>query len=322
MTIALLIAGIAMLLLGGGALVRGASALAEIYGISPLIVGLTVVAFGTSAPELVVNSVGAVRGETALAFGNVAGSNIANLGLVLGVAALISPVALAGSVIRRELPLLLLATVMLVVMAFDSALRGTGNQLDRSDGLILLGLFSIFIYMMVIDLRRQREDALVTEVDSLSLSGRGGRNTQLFFIVAGAAGLALGAELTITHGSALAANLGVSPALIGLLVVAIGTSLPELICSVMAAMDQKADLCVGNVIGSNLFNTLFVLPISTLITPIDIPPGGLADLAMALALAALLLPVFLFGRAYMGRTTGALFVLMYVGYMSARLILG
>ena len=167
-TVLFLLAGLTMLLVGGASLVRGASGIAEAHGISPLVVGLTVVAFGTSAPELVVNVLGAIDGETDIAFGNIAGSNLANLGLVLGTAALIAPIAIEGQIIRRELPLLLLATTALLIMTLDSQLRGFDAVLDRSDGLVLLLLFGIFVYIMIMDFFRQVEDPLLATIASLS----------------------------------------------------------------------------------------------------------------------------------------------------------
>lgn len=322
MTFALLILGISLLLIGGIGLVRGASGLAEIYNISPLIVGLTVVAFGTSAPELVVSASGALRGETALAFGNITGSNLANLGLVLGLAAVITPIAIEGQLIRRELPLLLLATTVLLVMTLDPLLTGTPAYLDRSDGLIMLLLFGIFLYLMITDLVRQQEDPLVKEVDALPLSPSKGKGVQLVLIVLGAIGLTYGANLTITNGSALAASYNISPVIIGMCVVAIGTSLPELVCSIIAAINKQADLCVGNIIGSNLFNIMFVLPITALILPIEVPAGGLVDISVGLFLAACLIPIFIFRQPIMRRPSGFVFLTIYTVYMSTRVILG
>ena len=321
MTMLLLGAGILMLLAGGTALVRGASGMAEIYGISPLVVGLTVVAFGTSAPELMVNVLGAIRNETALAFGNIAGSNIANLGLVLGMAAVIMPLSIQGQIIRRELPLLLLATSVLVVMAADPLFRGTVAVLDRSDGMVMLLLFSIFIYLTASDLLARKEDPLVTEVDALPLKVGRSKTTFGVMIFIGAIGLALGAHFTIENGSILATAWGVSPVVIGIFVVAIGTSMPELVTSIIAAMNRQADLCVGNVIGSNIFNGMFVLPISALIRPLEVPAGGLMDLSVGLLLAACLIPIFIVGKSNMTRTAGVAFVLLYGGYMLGRLLM-
>ncbi len=322
MTFAMLLLGLALLLIGGAGLVSGASKLATRLGVSPLVVGLTVVAFGTSAPELVVNILGAIRNETDLAFGNVAGSNLANLGLVLGAAALFRPVTIGGQIVRRELPLLMLGTSILAVMSMDAVLQDTTSLLSRSDGIILLLLFSIFVYVTVSDFLASREDALLQDIRELEGQLPEGLTSRMqrewVAILVGITGLGIGGHLTITHGSALADSLGVSPAIIGLVIVAIGTSLPELVTSIIAALRREADLCVGNVVGSNIFNSLVVLPISAIIRPLPIPDRGLVDITMSLVFAAVIVPIFLFGKASMGRAMGAAFIAVYLAYMTLR----
>jgi cation:H+ antiporter len=322
MTFLMLILGLLFLLVGGTALVSGASGLATRLGISPLVVGLTVVAFGTSAPELVVNILGALRGETALAVGNVIGSNLANLGLVLGSAAVVRPFVIEGQIVRRELPLLLLATCILAVMTLDRALQYGEPILSRGDGIILLLLFSIFIYVSVTDFLRSSQDKVIKDVIEMEQTIPGNfldKTTMDWVLTAGGiAGLAFGGHLTIIYGSTLAAEIGVSPTVIGLLVVAIGTSMPEMVTSIIAALRNEADLCVGNVVGSNIFNSLFVLPISALVRPLPIPEGILGDIVLSLVFAAILIPIFLFGRERMNRSMGVLFLASYVVYMVYR----
>ena len=324
MTVLWLSLGICLLLAGGAALVSGSSRLAGRLGISPALVGLTVVAFGTSAPELVVNVIGALENETSLAFGNVAGSNIANLGLVLGVAAIIRPVNLQGQLVRRELALLMLVTSMLAVMVIDSALSEGETRISRSDGLILLLMFSTVIYISWGDLLRSRQDPLVLRAEGLEQAMAPTESTAAgrdwLYIGAGVFGLLVGGQLTITYGAQLASLLGMPPVIIGLLVVALGTSMPELVTSIIAAMRREADLCVGNVLGSNLFNILFVLPSSALVRPLPIPKGGLLDVLFSLALAVAIVLVFLTGKALMGRITGLVFVLAYLAYMTYRVV--
>lgn len=300
-------------------MVRGASDLAESYGVPPLVVGLTVVAFGTSAPELVINIVGALQQQTDLAFGNVTGSNLANMGLVLGSAALISPIVLEGKIIRRELPLLLLATAVLFTMTLDHPLRASAATLDRSDAIVMLLLFGIFIYINVSDFLTQEKDALVESLEKLPHARHLERRIDWVLIIAGMAGLTLGGHLTIDAGSGLAVALGVSPVIVGMLVVAIGTSLPELVTSLVAASRGSSDLCVGNVIGSNIFNAMFVLPISALIHPLAIPPGGGMDIFASLVFSAALIPIFIFRKKIMSRRMGAIFMLAYAGYMISKL---
>ena len=310
--------GLFLLLAGGAAMVRGASGLAEGYGVPPLVVGLTVVAFGTSSPELVVNVLGALKGQSELAFGNITGSNLANLGLVLGSAAIITPMSLQGKIIRRELPLLLLGTTVLLSMTLDPLLRGERSFIDRSDGLIMLLLFGIFIYLTVADFMRQDHDPLVATIDGLNIVSHAEKRTNWLLVFGGVIGLAIGLQLTIVHGSDLAESLGVPPVIVGMLVIAVGTSLPELITSVFAALKGEADLCVGNVIGSNIFNCLFVLPISALVNPLMVPEGGGLDILVSLIFAFFLIPIFIFGRGIMNRQFGILLVIAYLAYMAFR----
>ena len=323
MTFMLLLVGLLLLLGGGTCLVKGASAIATHYGISPLVIGLTVVAFGTSAPELVVNVVGAFRGETELAFGNVTGSNLANIGLVLATAAIFRPLTIEGQIVRRELPLLLLGTTILLIMALDRPLSGLDPILTRSDGLILLLIFSIFIYMTISDfLFQKRQDPLMENIlemeDMLPKPMARGVLANWMFVLAGITALSVGGHLNIILGAQLAEIMGVEPVIIGMVVVAIGTSMPEFVTSIIAAMNKESDLCVGNVVGSNIFNGLVVLPIAALVRPLPIPDGGLLDVAMSLVFAAVIILVFFFGKAHMNRGVGAALLLAYLVYMIMR----
>ena len=322
MTIFLLIVGLALLLGGGTALVRGASAIAAQYGVPSLLVGLTVVAFGTSSPELVVNIVGAIRNETELAFGNVVGSNLANLGLVLAAAALIKPMAIEGQIVRRELPLLLLGTSALLIMALDKALVGTPPEISRSDSLLLLLLFCIFIYLSLGEVLTKREDPFIEnmyEIKSMIPAPIAqGARADWIYVGLGILGLGIGGHLTIVKGSELAYLLGIPPVIVGMMIVAIGTSLPELVTAIIAAVKSESDLCLGNVIGSNIFNSLFVLPVSALIRPVPIPLGGVIDILMTLAFSAALLLVFFFDGAAMNRRTAFAMLATYIGYMCVR----
>lgn len=323
MTFLLLLVGLLLLLGGGTGLVKGASAIATHYGISPLVIGLTVVAFGTSAPELVVNVVGAFRGETELAFGNVTGSNLANIGLVLATAAIFRPLTIEGQIVRRELPLLLLGTTILLIMALDRPLSGLDPILTRSDGLILLLIFSIFIYMTISDfLFQKRQDRLMENIlemeEMLPKPMARGVMVNWVFVLAGIIALTAGGQLTIIHGAELAEIMGVEQVIIGMAVVAIGTSMPEFVTSIIAALNKESDLCVGNVVGSNIFNGLVVLPIAALVRPLPIPDGGLLDVAMSLVFAAVIILVFFFGKAHMNRKVGAALLLAYLAYMIMR----
>ena len=312
--------GLALLVAGGGFLVTGASQLASRLGISPMIVGLTIVGFGTSAPELVVNIIGGLRGESGLAFGNVIGSNISNLALVLGAAALLQTIDIQSSVIRREVPLLLLVTTIVTVMALDNVLEGGTARIGVSDAVILLLLFTLFIYITVQDvILSKKNDALLTEMEESPLVvTETVSRYHMAFIIAGFALLFVGGEMTVRYSVAFAAVLGVSTTLVGLFVVAIGTSLPELITSVIAAWRKEPDLALGNIHGSNVFNSLIVLPASALAGTVAIPKGGVQDLVVSWLFAAALIPIFLVGRARLGRTTGILLLVAYAAYAVIR----
>lgn len=322
MTTLLLLAGIALLLVGGTLLVRGASGVAANAGVSSMIVGLTVVAYGTSAPELVVNVFGALENETQIAFGNVVGSNVANLGLILGGTALILPIAVEGQLVRRELPLLLLGTAVLLVLVLDGPLRGGGAVIDRADALVLLLLFAAFIYMTFDQVMQSRQDPLLVGASHLGLASERGSGQRRHWaeVLLGVLALAAGGHLTIESSAALAEALSWDKVVMGMVVVAVGTSLPELVTSVIAAVRREPDLCVGGLVGSNIFNGLLVLPVSALLRPIEVPAGGVNDVLASLLLAAALIPIFIMGRSRIGRPVGSLLVLAYFGYIAYRIV--
>ncbi|MBA58906.1 MAG: hypothetical protein CMQ40_07010 [Gammaproteobacteria bacterium] len=311
----LLISGLAILLLGGGGLVRGSTGLAKSYGVSPLLVGLTIVAFGTSAPELVVNVVGALKEQTDIAFGNVAGSNLANLGLVLGGTAIMSRLRINDQIVTRDLPFLLLSSTAIIIMILDPTLRGQKSLLDFSDALILLLFFSIFMYMTFGDLASNHHSSENLETGSFW----SGRTFNWLTVLLGSLGLAVGGEMVITNGVALANILGISPTIVGMALVAIGTSLPELVTSIIAAMRKEADLCVGNIIGSNIFNLLLVLPVTAIIYPISTDVRGAQDIGVSLALAASIIIIYLSNKKKMGKLWGILFLTSYISYMCYRI---
>lgn len=313
--------GMAILIAGGVALVNGASQTASRLGVSPIVIGLTVVAFGTSMPELVVNLMGAARGETALAFGNIVGSNIANVALVLGIAALLNPLLLHGGLVKREVPLLLLASMIMMVLSMDIWLEATANRITVSDSLVLLLVFTIFVYITVNDVwRARRPDPIVAEIDSnpLVVTESSARWSWLLMLL-GIGLLYAGGELTVRSSVSFAAAVDIPTAQVGLFIVAVGTSMPELVTSVVAAIRNECDLAVGNVIGSNLFNTLLVLPASGVAGSIDIPPGGVIDIAFSWVLVAVLIPVFIFGKAVFGRPVAVIVLLAYVVWAVVRL---
>lgn len=317
-----LIFGIVLLIAGGGLLVRGASDIAARFGVSPMIVGLTIVGFGTSAPELVVNILSAAEGQTGLAFGNVVGSNIANVGLILGAAAVIAPITIQGQIVRREVPLLLLVTTIMTVMVLDKPLEGLPGVIGRTESVVLLLLFGIFLYISALDVLQDRQgDALMLDIEDnplLKPQPDGGR--QWLFVGAGLLLLFGGGELTVRSGVALAGQLGVSESIIGLVLIAVGTSMPELVTSIIAAMRKESDLALGNVVGSNLFNSLMVLPLTGMIRPIPLPSGGVTDLLVSWGFVALLIPTFYMGAARLDRRSGGILLLAYFFYLTTRVL--
>jgi len=318
----LLAAGVTLLLVGGTLLVHGASNIARHFNVPTMIIGLTVVAFGTSTPELVVNVTGALRGETDLAFGNAVGSNLANFGLVLGLAALLSPIYLQGQVVRREVPFLLLITAILLVMAWDEPLSGTTAMLDRGDAIILFLLFTVFIYIMVRDVIYNREDPVFTEAGNFRASdGKGGVGLNLVLLTLGIALLVVGGSMTIEQGAKIAILLDWPPVVVGIFLVAVGTSLPELATSAIAAYKKETDLALGNIVGSNIFNSLVVLPAAGIIEPLPIPRGGGLDLAVGFAFVLVVIPLFIFRGARLSRGAGAAIVASYFAYMLFRVLL-
>ncbi len=315
--LAMVIVGMGMLLGGGDLLVRGASRLARLLGVSPLAVGLTIVAFGTSAPELAVNLLAAVRGSGGLSFGNIVGSNLANIGLIFGLAALFRPIPVQDVVVRREIPMMILATAAAMGMAFDHQLSGRPTWFDRGDGFILLLFFVVFIYYTLGDFLRRREDPI--ESDLISKDATEGTVLWNFALIGIGLGLlTFGANLTVEGASDLARALGVPEVIIGLTVLAIGTSLPELAATVTAMVRNEAALAVGNVVGSNIFNLLLVGGLTSLVQPIPIPDGATFDLLLLGALSLLLWLVSVTQGQHILRFEGALLLTIYLGYLTLR----
>ena len=282
--VVLVFSGLLLLYYGAEYLVTGSSRIALSFGVRPLVVGLTVVAFATSMPELMVSLFAAARGASSMAAGNIIGSNIANIGLILGVAALIAPVAVAKSTLKREFPIMVVASLGVYVAAFD-------GDLGFVDGLLLFICLLVFLGYCLLTARQPsfpEEGEIVGAIHDASL--KLGRNVLLFLL--GMAGLGFGAGLMVRGAVMIATLLGVSELTICLSVVAVGTSLPELAASVMSAWKGEMDISVGNVIGSNIFNVLFVLGLCPMISPLSIEPRILSvDFPIMLAFCALLIGV-------------------------------
>ena len=278
----LVLAGLLLLYYGAEYLVSGCSRLALSFGIRPLVVGLTVVAFATSMPELMVSLFAASRGASSMAAGNIIGSNIANIGLILGVAALITPIVVARSTLMREVPIMVVASIGVYLLAMDGGIAFMNG----------LGLFISLLVFLVYCLMTARNPSLPAdgEVDKVLTEASTGRGRDVVLVVVGMVGLGVGAEVMVRGAVMIATLLGVSELIIGLSIVAIGTSLPELAASVMSAWKGEMDISVGNVIGSNIFNLLFVLGICPMIQPITIEPRVLSlDFPIMLAFCVLLI---------------------------------
>lgn len=317
-SVLLLLAGFVLLVGGGEALVRGAASLARTMGMSALVVGLTVVSFATSSPELAVSAGSALAGSPGLAVGNVVGSNIANILLVLGVAALVVPLAVTSRLVRTDIPVMVGLSVLTLVLALDGTISTT-------DGVLLLGLLAVYLVMTTIVARRERGAAdEPREQDGTDALARF-RTTRArsigvdaVLVAVGVGLLVLGAQLLVDGATQIASAFGVSDLVIGLTVVAVGTSLPELATSVIAVRRGERDMAVGNIVGSNIFNIGAVLGLTALIAPggIEVDPAAVnVDLPIMVAVAVVLLPIAFTGQAIV-RWEGGLFVVLYLVYLA------
>lgn len=310
----LFVVGIFILIKGAGYLVDGATSFARKRRIPELIIGLTIVSFGTSLPELLVNVMASIEGSSGIAIGNILGSNIANILLILGVAALVAPLTLQKSTYYTEIPFALIAIFALGFLAnanlFDSARE---LSISRVDGMILLGLFVCFmVYIYLVS-----KEGMNANTDALDETGLLSSKKTAIYILGGIAGLYLGGTLVTDSSIAIAKALGFSDAFIGLTVIAIGTSLPELLASVVAARKGQSDLAVGNVVGSNIFNVLWILGISSLINPLEFQTVSNLDIVVVIFATLLLVMTIIINRkAVVKRYQGAVYVLIYLLYLA------
>ena len=306
-----LVSGFLLLVWGADRLVAGASATARNLGVSPLIIGLTIIGFGTSAPELVVSAVATLKGNAGLAVGNAIGSNIANMGLVLGVTALIFPLRLESTALKREYPMLLLVMLICFLMALN-------GSYSRVEGVTLLvSLLLVVIWIIRIGLQRPLSDPLAEEFDA-EIPRDVPTKVALFWLTIGLIILPISSTFLVEGAVTIAGILGVSDTVVGLTIIALGTSLPELATAITAALNREDDLAIGNIIGSNMFNLLGVLGISASIRAVDLLPIFLArDFpAMFLITGSLYLMASDFrGPGRIGRRSGGLLLAMFIGYM-------
>ncbi len=308
-TYILFIVGFVILIKGADFLVDGASSIAKKYGISAFVIGITIVAFGTSMPELIVNIFSSAQGAADLAIGNVIGSNISNILLVLGVAAFITPLAIKRGTIWKEIPLSLLATIIVLIMANDMLIEGRNlSELNRIDGFVLISFFLIFLYYTFGISKVKEEEAHRIETIPILRS--------IIYVIIGLAGLLLGAKWIVDGAIFFATQIGISEALIGLTIVAIGTSLPELAASAIAAKKGKIDIAVGTIIGSNIFNVLWVLGVSASIKPLIYNPLLNIDIIILIGVSLLLfLFMFIGQRRTLEKWQGFFFVISYIVYI-------
>ncbi len=344
--ILLLVAGLALILVGANFLVDGASSIAKKFGISEFIIGMTIVGIGTSTPEMVVSFLSAAQGNADIAVGNVVGSNIFNILMILGITALIAPVPLTSNNIKKDIPFSLLAAFVLVAAGADIILDGAStNMISRAEGLMLLALFGVFIAYTIYSSgsadnttlsadSRHTENALPTKAeqakDTLSEKAEAEKNTlsassesnsikpramwlSAVMVLGGLAGLVVGGEFFVKAASAIARMLGVSDAVIAITIMAGGTSLPELASCVVAAMKKNTDLALGNVVGSNISNIFLILGGSAVIHPLGMSNIGQIDLGMLLISAILLfITAFTFKKKTIDRAEGIIFILLYI----------
>jgi cation:H+ antiporter len=295
LTLLLLVLGLGILVIGADWLVDGAAALAKRLKVTDIAIGLTVVAFGTSAPELVVNLTASFTRNTDIAIGNILGSNIANLLLILGVAGLIYPLKVKKNTVWKEIPLSLLAALTVGLMANDMLIDRLGySALTRIDGLVMLCFFIIFLYYTY-SVARSSEDEGMENAKIRDLPGW----KTVAFIVSGLVLLIVGGKLVVDSAVSLALAWGISQSVIGLTIVAVGTSLPELMTSVVAAYKHKADIAIGNVVGSNIFNIFWILGISAVIHPLPFAPAANFDIIAGIAASLLLFMSMFIGRRHL-----------------------
>lgn len=312
--ISIFVAGLGALYLGAEWLVRGSGRLARSFGMSALLVGLTIVALGTSTPELVVSSFASARDVGDLAFGNVLGSNVVNIALILGLAALLYPLRVQARLIHREIPIMLAATAVLSLVVFDGGVA-------RIDGILLLAAFGLYIGYAISVARRdsrqlEKEFEAYEEAEALTPDGHT-IPADLGLIVIGIGGLGIGAELMVESATGFARALGVSELVIGLTIVSIGTSLPELATVLVAAFREEADIALGNAVGSNIFNILAILGVAAVIRPIGIAPSTLRFELPALVLISVLLFPFAWTRLRLDRWEGAVLIACYIAFTLA-----
>jgi len=337
-SIALIVGGLVVLIKGADVFVEQSSQIAKRLNVSERIIGLTLVAFGTSFPELSISVLAAIQGSDGLAIGNVVGSNVFNIAAVLGIIALVRPIAVSRSMVRKDIPMAILTAIVLLILLFDTIFTDvTTNTLSRADALIFLLFFLVFLYYTFY---KTDEDILANQwhgrpsdpknpmnaIHAKNHAGAGVRATQkpktkdhhivrtITLLVISLAGVLIGGELVVRGGTGLAETFGMSHVLIGLTIVAIGTSLPEITTGIIAVLKGKDDIAIGNVVGSCMFNVLFILGAAAVIAPMTLTVNILMDVVLLVVLS-----VFLYftarSKGHISRGEGVFFLLIYIAYL-------
>ena len=310
MSYILLIIGFLFLIKGADSFVSGSSSIAKIFKVPSLIIGLTIVAFGTSAPEAAVSITAALKGNNDMAIANVVGSNIFNLLLVVGVSSIINPIKVQKTTIIKEFPFAILASIVLIILSHDTKFQGYNiNSLTRADGLILLSLFIIFIYYLIEMAITSKEEMNIEQNNENLSIGK-----SIIFSILGILGIIIGGDIVVNSASNIALNLGMSQNLVGLTIVAVGTSLPEFVTSIIASKKGESDIAIGNVVGSNLLNILFVLGLSSTINNIQIQPIVFIDM-LIMVFITILTYMFASTKKTVSKGEGIVLSIIYIIYM-------
>ncbi|MEF9958639.1 MAG: calcium/sodium antiporter [Niameybacter sp.] len=304
-----LLLGFVLLIKGADFFVEGASSIAKTLKVPALIIGLTIVAFGTSAPELAVSITSAMKGQNGIAVGNVVGSNIFNILMVIGVSAILCPLAVKKSILIKEFPFTILAGIALFIMAIDTVLgSGQVNMLSRTDGLMLLIFFGIFMYYLIEVALQARASGEDEEIEGMPLW------KSIVFSIGGIAGIVWGGDVVVDSATNIALAWGMSETLVGLTIIAVGTSLPELVTSIVAARKGESDIALGNVIGSCIFNVFLILGVSAIINPIELSGAIFTDMFIMVVITFVTYIFSLSKR--ISRVEGGILVASYVAYMA------
>lgn len=314
LTVVLLLVGIALVLLGADKLTDGATGLARRFNVTEMVIGLTVVAFGTSLPEFVTSFMSALKGSSAISIGNIVGSNTFNVLMIVGCSALVSPIVISKSTIHKDIPFAILATLSLIVVSLDAVLDGGQfeNLISRTDGLMLLGLFAVFMFYTFSIARNK--DGAGEQPQALQIAPMSYGRIFLYVIL-GLAGLVFGGNLFVDAATEIALSMGVSETVVGLTLVAAGTSLPELATSIVAARKGSSAIAIGNVVGSNIFNIFFVMGFCATVSPMPVGSISYFDLGLML-LSILILWCFSYTKRTIERWEGGVMVVVYLVYLA------